>query len=110
MLGVGTAQAGHPGRSGVQAFKDQIVTILAWIVLGLVAGFIASKLVVGSGQGVLVDILLGVVGAVVGGWLFQQFGGRGVTGFDIYSVLVAVVGAVVVLMLYHAIVGRRRLL
>ncbi len=53
---------------------------LAWIVLGLIAGFIGSKIVNNTGQGLLVDILLGVVGAVVGGFLFNQFGDPGVSG------------------------------
>ena len=86
------------------------MSILAWIVLGLIAGFIGSKIVNNSGQGLLVDILLGVVGAVVGGFLFNQFGQPGVSGVNLYSLLVAVVGAVVVLWLYHALAGRRRVL
>ncbi|MHC2109090.1 GlsB/YeaQ/YmgE family stress response membrane protein [Methylobacterium sp. CM6246] len=84
------------------------MSLLAWIVLGLVAGFIGSKVVNNTGQGLLVDILLGVVGAVVGGFLFNQFGEPGVSGLNLYSLLVAVVGAIVVLWLYHALVGRRR--
>jgi uncharacterized membrane protein YeaQ/YmgE (transglycosylase-associated protein family) len=71
--------------------------------LGLVAGFIASKMVNKAGEGALLDIALGVVGAVLGGWLFSAFGMSGVTGFNIYSLLVAVVGAVVFLVLYHAL-------
>lgn len=86
------------------------MSLLAWIVLGLVAGFIGSKVVNNTGEGVLVDILLGVVGAVVGGFLFNQFGQPGVSGLNLYSLLVAVVGAVVVLWLYHAVMGRRRVL
>ena len=76
---------------------------LAWIILGLVAGFIGSKLVNKSGEGFVLDIVLGVVGAVVGGWLFNRFGAAGVTGLNLYSLLVAVIGAVVVLVVYHAI-------
>ncbi|MGA3023932.1 MAG: GlsB/YeaQ/YmgE family stress response membrane protein [Bryobacteraceae bacterium] len=76
---------------------------LTWIVLGLIAGFIASKIVNKRGEGLLLDILLGIVGAVVGGWVFSQFGAHGVTGLNLYSILVAVVGAVVVLLIYHAI-------
>jgi len=83
------------------------MSIIAWIVLGLIAGFIASKLVAGSGQGLLMDIVLGIVGAVVGGFLFNQLGAAGVTGFNIYSMFVAVVGAVVLLVVYHLITGRR---
>jgi len=79
------------------------MSILGWIVLGLISGFIASKIVNKSGEGVLLDIVLGIVGAVVGGWLFTQFGSAGVTGLNLYSMLVAVVGAVLVLVIYHAI-------
>ena len=82
------------------------MSILAWIVLGLLAGFIASKIVNGTGEGALLDIVLGVVGAVAGGWLFNTFGASGVTGLNLYSILVSVVGAVVVLFLYHTLTGR----
>jgi uncharacterized membrane protein YeaQ/YmgE (transglycosylase-associated protein family) len=87
----------------------KVMGILAWIVLGLIAGFIASKIVNHTGSGVIMDIVLGVVGALVGGFLFSMFGAGGVTGFNIYSMLVAIVGAVVVLWLYHALIGRRAL-
>jgi uncharacterized membrane protein YeaQ/YmgE (transglycosylase-associated protein family) len=83
--------------------KENVMTILAWIVLGLLAGFIGSKMVNKTGEGMLLDIVLGIVGAVVGGWLFNQFGHMGVTGLNLYSLLVAVVGAVVVLVVWHAI-------
>jgi uncharacterized membrane protein YeaQ/YmgE (transglycosylase-associated protein family) len=76
------------------------------MVLGLVAGFLASKLVNKTGEGLLMDVVLGVVGAVGGGWLFNQFGQPGVTGLNLWSLVVAVVGAVVILVLYHAVVGR----
>jgi uncharacterized membrane protein YeaQ/YmgE (transglycosylase-associated protein family) len=79
------------------------MSILAWIVLGLIAGFIGSKIVNKSGEGVLLDILLGIVGAVLGGWLFNRFGAAGVTGLNLYSLLVAVIGSVVFLVIYHAI-------
>ncbi len=82
------------------------MSFIAWIILGLIAGFIASKIVNKSGEGVLLDIILGIVGAVVGGYLFQTFGAAGVTGVNLYSILVAVVGAIVVLVIYHAITGR----
>ena len=81
--------------------------IIAWIVLGLIAGFIASKIYVGSGQGLLLDIVLGIVGAFVGGIIFTGIGGQGVTGFNLWSMFVAIVGAVVVLVIYHAIFDRR---
>ncbi len=83
------------------------MSFLAWIVLGLIAGFIASKLVNKTGEGMFLDILLGVVGAVVGGWLFQAFGMPGVTGLNVYSMVVAVIGAVVFLVVYHALTRRR---
>jgi uncharacterized membrane protein YeaQ/YmgE (transglycosylase-associated protein family) len=83
------------------------MSILAWIVLGLISGFIASKIVNKTGEGILLDIVLGIVGAVVGGWLFSLLGHSGVTGLNIYSFLVAIIGAVVVLFLYHAVVRRR---
>jgi uncharacterized membrane protein YeaQ/YmgE (transglycosylase-associated protein family) len=78
------------------------MSILAWIILGLIAGFIGSKLVNKKGEGLVLDIILGIVGAVVGGWLFGIFGGSGVTGLNLYSLLVAVVGAIVVLFVFHA--------
>ncbi len=80
--------------------------IIAWLVLGLIAGFIASKVINKSGEGLLLDIVLGIVGAVVGGWLFTLVGQAGVTGFNIYSMFVAVVGAIVVLLVYHMVVRR----
>jgi uncharacterized membrane protein YeaQ/YmgE (transglycosylase-associated protein family) len=83
------------------------MSILAWLVLGLISGFVASKLVNRTGEGVVLDIVLGIVGAFVGGWLFNAFGHSGVTGLNIYSMLVAVVGAIVVLVLYHALFRRR---
>lgn len=83
------------------------MSFIAWIVLGLVAGFIASKLVNKTGDGMVLDILLGIVGAVVGGWLFHAFGMAGVTGFNVYSLIVAVIGAIVFLVLYHALFRRR---
>jgi uncharacterized membrane protein YeaQ/YmgE (transglycosylase-associated protein family) len=82
------------------------MSLIAWIVLGLIAGFIASKIVNKAGEGALLDIILGVIGAVVGGWLFHTFGMPGVTGLNVYSMLVAIVGAIVVLVLYHALAGR----
>lgn len=82
------------------------MSIIAWLILGLISGFIASKLVNKTGDGLVVDIILGIIGAIAGGWLFNTFGMPGVTGLNIYSMLVAVVGAVIVLVIYHAI--RRR--
>lgn len=83
------------------------MSVIGWIVLGLVAGFIGSKIVNKSGQGLIFDIVLGIVGAVAGGFIFSLLGATGVTGFNIYSLIVAVIGSVVVLWLYHAITGNR---
>jgi uncharacterized membrane protein YeaQ/YmgE (transglycosylase-associated protein family) len=83
------------------------MSIISWIVLGLIAGFIGSKIVNSQGQGLWLDIVLGIVGAIVGGFLFSVFGATGITGFNIWSLIVAIVGSVVVLWLYHTLVGRR---
>jgi len=85
------------------------MSILAWIVLGLIAGFIGSKIVNRTGEGLIMDIVLGVVGAVVGGWLFSMFGAAGVSGLNLYSFLVAIVGSIVVLVVYHMLFRRRAL-
>ena len=84
------------------------MSIIGWVILGLIAGFIASQLVNKTGEGLVMDIVLGVVGAIVGGFLFSFFGASPVTGLNIYSMVVAVVGAVVVLLAYHALAGRSR--
>ncbi|HZT05186.1 MAG TPA: GlsB/YeaQ/YmgE family stress response membrane protein [Steroidobacteraceae bacterium] len=83
------------------------MSFIAWIILGLIAGFIASKIVNKAGEGFLLDIVLGIVGAVIGGWLFRRFGMPGVTGFNFYSLGVAVVGAIVFLVVYHLLFARR---
>jgi len=83
------------------------MSIIAWLVLGLIAGFIASKIVNKEGKGLLLNILIGVVGAEIGGFLFGLFGMSGVTGFNIYSLFVAVLGAVVLLFIYHQLIRRR---
>jgi uncharacterized membrane protein YeaQ/YmgE (transglycosylase-associated protein family) len=79
------------------------MSFLAWIVLGLIAGFIGSKIVNRSGEGLILDIILGIVGAVVGGWLAGFFGLAGVSGVNLYSIAIAIGGAIVVLLVYHAI-------
>lgn len=83
------------------------MSIIGWLILGLIAGFIASKIVNRSGEGIILDIILGIIGAVVGGYLFTLLGAMPVTGFNIYSMFVAVIGAIVVLVIYHAVVGQR---
>lgn len=83
------------------------MSIIGWLILGLIAGFIASKIVNKTGQGLMLDIVLGIVGALVGGFLFSLVGASPVTGLNIYSMVVAVIGAIVVLFIYHAVTGRR---
>ncbi len=79
------------------------MSVFAWIILGLLAGFIGSKLLNGTGEGLVFDVILGIVGAVVGGWVFSFFGSSGVTGLNVYSLFVAVAGSIVVLLVYHAL-------
>lgn len=83
------------------------MSIVSWIILGLIAGFIGSKIVNKQGEGLLLDVALGVVGAIVGGVIFSFFGATGITGLDMYSMIVAIVGSVVVLWAYHAFSGRQ---
>ena len=79
------------------------MSFLAWIVFGLLASFIGSKIVNKQGEGMILDIVLGIVGALAGGWLFNTFGASGVTGLNLYSLLVAVIGSVILLVVYHAV-------
>jgi uncharacterized membrane protein YeaQ/YmgE (transglycosylase-associated protein family) len=83
--------------------QDLVAQLLIWLVLGLVAGFIASKLINSRGEGMILDILLGMVGAFIGGWLFRIFGSTWITGLNLWSLMVAVAGAVVFLIVYHGI-------
>ncbi|MEO6341460.1 MAG: GlsB/YeaQ/YmgE family stress response membrane protein [Caulobacteraceae bacterium] len=83
------------------------MSILAWLVVGLIAGFLASKVVNKTGSGLVMDIVLGVVGAMVGGFLFNMLGAAGASGINLYSIFVAFIGAVIVLAVYHAVVRRR---
>jgi uncharacterized membrane protein YeaQ/YmgE (transglycosylase-associated protein family) len=98
--GMGTAEAlleRSPSERG------GIVSLVAWIILGLIAGFVASKIVNKTGEGFFLDIALGVIGSIIGGWLFGVFGKPGVSGLNLYSFFVAIVGAVTLLVVYHAI-------
>lgn len=85
------------------------MSILAWLLLGLIAGFIASKIVNKNGEGLLLDIVIGIVGALIGGSLFNTLGGVGITGFNLWSLFVAIVGAVIALLVYHGVTRRSRL-
>jgi uncharacterized membrane protein YeaQ/YmgE (transglycosylase-associated protein family) len=83
------------------------MSIIVWLILGLIAGFIASNLINKAAEGIVLDIILGIVGAGVGGYLFTFFGADPVTGLNVYSMVVAVIGTAVVLLLHHAVIGRR---
>jgi uncharacterized membrane protein YeaQ/YmgE (transglycosylase-associated protein family) len=84
------------------------MSVISWIILGLIAGWIASKIVGGSGQGFFLDLALGIVGALVGGFLYSEIlGGPGVTGVNLGSIIVAIIGSIIVLVVYHAVTGRR---
>ena len=86
-----------------------VMSIIGWIILGLIAGFIASKIVDKTGQGFFMDLVLGIVGAIVGGFIFSALGIGGITGFNLCSMVVAVIGAIIVLAIYHWVSGRRAL-
>jgi uncharacterized membrane protein YeaQ/YmgE (transglycosylase-associated protein family) len=81
--------------------------IIAWLIVGLLAGWIGSMIVNRAGEGPLMDIVLGVIGAFVGGFIFNMLGYGGVSGINLYSIFVAVIGAVVVLVIYHTLFRRR---
>jgi uncharacterized membrane protein YeaQ/YmgE (transglycosylase-associated protein family) len=83
------------------------MSIIGWLIFGLITGFIASKIVNKTGEGIVLDIVLGIVGAFVGGWLSTTLGFGGVSGFNIPSMIVAIIGAIIVLVIYHALVRRR---
>jgi uncharacterized membrane protein YeaQ/YmgE (transglycosylase-associated protein family) len=79
------------------------MSFFAWIVFGLISGFIGSKVVGDQGRGIVGDIVVGILGAVIGGFLFNQFGARGVTGLNLWSLMVAVAGSVVLLTTFYAL-------
>jgi uncharacterized membrane protein YeaQ/YmgE (transglycosylase-associated protein family) len=83
------------------------MSIIGWLVLGLIAGFLASVVMKGGGYGIVGDIIVGVVGAFLGGFIFSLLGGSGVTGFNIWSMFVAFVGACVLIAILRAVSGRR---
>ena len=87
---------------------EAIVTILVWLILGLAAGFIASLLMGSGGFGLIGDVIFGVLGALLGGWLSSQFLGLDVTGLNLTSLAIAVVGAAIVIFIYRAIAPGRR--
>jgi uncharacterized membrane protein YeaQ/YmgE (transglycosylase-associated protein family) len=87
--------------------QEDAMGIFSWIVLGAIAGWLGSMLVNKQGEGLFLDIVLGIVGALVGGWIFAAVGSTGVTGFNLWSLLVSVLGSVLVLFLYHSFSGHQ---
>ena len=85
------------------------MSIVGWIIFGAVTGWLGSLLVNKQGEGCILNIALGLVGALVGGFLFSAIGGSSVTGFNLYSMFVAIMGAVIVLVVWHAVTGNRTL-
>ena len=85
------------------------MSIFGWLFFGLITGFIANKIVNGQGEGCFLNIALGIVGAVLGGALFQFLGEPVFFHFSIWSMFVAVLGAVIVLYLWHAATGKKTL-
>lgn len=85
------------------------MSLVGWIFFGLITGFVASRIVNARGEGCILNIALGLVGALVGGFIFSHIGGTSITGFNLYSMFVAIIGAIVVLLAYHAATGRRGL-
>ncbi|MGB6565010.1 MAG: GlsB/YeaQ/YmgE family stress response membrane protein [Candidatus Binataceae bacterium] len=81
--------------------------ILSWLVVGLIAGFIGSKIVNRGGEGLVRDIILGVIGAIIGDAIFTELGLVGVTGVNLTSIVIAALGAIIVIVVYHAVIGRR---
>lgn len=87
----------------------EVMGLVGWIVLGGLAGWIASKFVgTDKQQGIVGNIVAGILGGVLGGWIFSLLGGAGVTGFNIWSLVVAVVGAVIVLLIWKAVSGNKK--
>jgi uncharacterized membrane protein YeaQ/YmgE (transglycosylase-associated protein family) len=103
------SRAGAPGRSwpGPGDTRGCVMGILAWIVLGLIAGFLASAVMRGGGYGIVGDVIVGIVGALLGGFLFSLVGGSGVNGLNLYSIIVAFLGACVLIAILRAISGSR---
>ena len=84
------------------------MSILAWIIVGIIAGFLAKAVVPGEGPGGVVgDLIIGIIGAIIGGWLFNAFGHVGANGLNIWSIIVAFIGGVVLLLIIRAVTGRR---
>ena len=83
------------------------MSIIGWIIFGVITGFIASKIVNKQGAGFVMDLCLGIVGAVVGGFISTRLGFGAVDGFNLGSIVIAIVGAIIVLFVFHTVTGRR---
>jgi len=83
------------------------MSLIAFLLLGLVAGWLAGMFMKGGGYGIIGDMVVGVIGAFIGGWLFSALFGWDVTGFNLPSILIAFVGAVILIAIYRAFAGRR---
>ena len=82
---------------------------LAWIVVGIIGGWLGRMVVRGEGPGGLLgDLIIGIIGAIIGGWVFGYFGHQGVTGINIGSIIVAFIGSVILLVIVRAISGPSR--
>ena len=82
------------------------MSLIGWIVFGLITGFAASRIVNKRGEGCILNVALGIVGACAGGFIFSSIGGSGITGFNLYSMFVAIIGAIVVLFIWYAVTGK----
>lgn len=79
--------------------------IILWLILGGIAGWLAGLIVRGSGLGIIGDVIVGVIGGFIGGFIVSLFGGTGMTGFNIWSLIVAIIGAVVLLLIVRLVTG-----
>ena len=86
--------------------RVKAISLIGWILFGLITGFVAFKVVNRQGEGCILNVVLGIVGACIGGFIFSSIGGEGITGFNLYSMFVAIIGAIVLLLLFHALTGR----
>jgi uncharacterized membrane protein YeaQ/YmgE (transglycosylase-associated protein family) len=84
------------------------MSIIAWIIVGIIAGWLAKMVVPGEGPGgMLGDLVIGVIGALIGGWVFNQLGHAGVTGINFGSIAVAFIGSVILLLIIRTVAGQK---
>jgi uncharacterized membrane protein YeaQ/YmgE (transglycosylase-associated protein family) len=97
----------RPTRRAPVSARRLLMSVIGWLILGLIAGFLGNKIYGSTGQGLVLDIVLGIVGAVVGGVVFSFFGANGITGFNIWSLIVAIIGSLIALYVYHNFIQKR---